>query len=82
MSESECVHEGSGTYMCTRYCTRPMTQAADAMKLARSAGISLKEAWAQIKGQGGTGGDDTGLFDNPDTTEERKALGIPAKEGE
>lgn len=27
----------------------PMTEAADAMKMASSEGISLKEAWAKVK---------------------------------
>ena len=30
-----------------------MTQASDAMKLAASSGMTLKEAWAQIKGEAG-----------------------------
>ena len=32
-----------------------MSQASDAMKLAASSGMTLKEAWAQIKGEGGGG---------------------------
>lgn len=30
-----------------------MSQASDAMKLASESGMTLKEAWAQVKGEGG-----------------------------
>lgn len=31
-----------------------MTQAEEAMKLAASSGMTLKEAWAQVKAEGGS----------------------------
>ena len=34
-----------------------MSQASEAMKLAASSGMTLKEAWAQVKGEGGGASD-------------------------
>ena len=53
-----------------------MSQSSDAMKLAASSGMTLKEAWAEIKSGAPSADTSPG---SPDTSAERKALGIPQK---
>ncbi len=53
-----------------------MSQAADAMRMASKEGISLKEAWAKVKGKDGSA---PASFESPDTQVERASLGIAPK---